>query len=445
MADFEIEVPITVKGGREGERVGKQIGDKIAGSIEKAFRAIGITRKGGGGGDGGGGVEAMAGISKSLKGAALKLGAIAAATAVLIGIMKKSSPYLQGILSIFGRAFTIFFRPFGDFLATLLRPLAIWLMKMAVAFLKWTRTGAGGTSVAGATGAAGGALAGAAIGSVVPGIGTAIGAAAGAAIGLIVGLLTQVNWEAVGTAIKDFAEGVLSAFKNFVEDPVGFLIGVGIELKDALGRFRDIINDAWTRFVDWLGNALPMFSEWLGLKLGEGLRFIAQKIIEFGPWLWERLTTTFYTVLEILKGIGQWLWDTMTNFMRDPIGTLKGIGQWLWDTITGALSNIWSKLSGIGSWIFNTITSSISSFLGGFTRGIRGYATGTPFVPETGLYQLHRGEQVVPRNQASGRTVIFRPTFNVSSNGVTQDIDMDAIARRFGRMTEMEMKKRGIL
>ncbi len=108
---FEVEVPISVKGvgGIEAGNAGKKIADS------------------------------MAAVTKGLKGVVTKFGVLGAAIAAAVGLLAKSSPYLKGILDIFGRAFMIFFRPFGDFLATLLRPLAILLMKMAVAFLKWTR------------------------------------------------------------------------------------------------------------------------------------------------------------------------------------------------------------------------------------------------------------------------------------------------------------------
>lgn len=443
---FEIKVPITIKGGKEGEKAGKQIGEKIAEQIKKSFRSIGLFKGTGGGGGAGGEASAIAGLSKSMKGTTAKLGVIAAIAAVTLGVLRASSPYLKGVLSIFGRAFMIFFRPFGDFLATLLRPLAIWLMKMAIAFLKWTRGTPGGKAgVAAGTGAGTGALIGGAVGSIVPGIGTAIGAGVGAGIGAIVGLLTQVDWGAVGSAIALFIKGLKETLVYFVKDPVGFLIDVGGELKVAMGIFRDRISDAWTTFITWLGNALPNFAGWLGEKMGQGLRMIVDFILAFGPWLWNGLTSTFFKVLEILAGIGKWIWDTITSFMRDPLGTLSGIGSWIWDTITGALDNIWDWMSGIGSWLWNTITGAISNFLGGFGRGYRGYATGTPFVPETGLYQLHRGEQVIPRGQASSnKSIIFRPTFQITGN-ISQDIDMDAIVRRTSRMTEMELKKRGML
>jgi len=125
---FEIKVPITLKGGREGEKVGKQIGSKIAEQIQKAFRSIGVGKISPGGD---GTISGVGGVTKGLKGVATKLGVIAALGAVAIGLLRKSSPYLKGVLDIFGRAFTIFFRPFGDFLAALLRPLAILLMKLA--------------------------------------------------------------------------------------------------------------------------------------------------------------------------------------------------------------------------------------------------------------------------------------------------------------------------
>ena len=132
MADgFEIQVPITIKGGNEGEKVGIQIGEKIASQLKKSFKIAGIS--------GGTKGTTSPGISKGLSGIVTKLGAVSLAVGAAVGLLAKASPYLKGILSIFGRAFMIFFRPFGDFLATLLRPLAILLLKLAVAWMKLTR------------------------------------------------------------------------------------------------------------------------------------------------------------------------------------------------------------------------------------------------------------------------------------------------------------------
>ncbi len=70
--------------------------------------------------------------------------------------------------------------------------------------------------------------------------------------------------------------------------------------------------------------------------------------------------------------------------------------------------------------------------------------TGIAKVPRDGLYNLHKGEEVVPRTKAGQKSIIFKPTFNITGN-IAQDIDMDAIVRRAGRQTEMDLKQRGII
>ena len=40
---FKVEVPITIKGGREGDKVGKQIGDKIANALNKSLKSVGLV------------------------------------------------------------------------------------------------------------------------------------------------------------------------------------------------------------------------------------------------------------------------------------------------------------------------------------------------------------------------------------------------------------------
>jgi len=72
-----------------------------------------------------------------------KLALISGGVLALVGIMKKmnrklleSSPYLKGVFSMFKRASIHFFRPFGDFLATLLKPLAILLLRASARWLQ---------------------------------------------------------------------------------------------------------------------------------------------------------------------------------------------------------------------------------------------------------------------------------------------------------------------
>ena len=154
MADFKVEVPITLKGGNEGAKVGTQIGEKIANQLNKSLRAIGIGKTTGASPVG------MSGVTKGLGSVATKLAVLGVAITAAVKFLSKASPYLKGILDIFGRAFLIFFRPFGDFLATLLRPLALLMMKAAVAFLKFSRTPGGKAATVAFTLAGGLAIAG---------------------------------------------------------------------------------------------------------------------------------------------------------------------------------------------------------------------------------------------------------------------------------------------
>ena len=79
--------------------------------------------------------------------------------------------------------------------------------------------------------------------------------------------------------------------------------------------------------------------------------------------------------------------------------------QSIYDTIYTKLTAVWNFVKGIWDNIvkaFNDIMSKIP-FIGGSSSGALGaYATGTSYVPETGLYVLHQGEAVIPAAQNSG-------------------------------------------
>lgn len=360
MEGFEIKVPITLKGGREGEKVGKQIGEKIAAQLNKTFKAVKI----GGAPGTGAGPAGFLGVTKGLKGVATKLGIVGAAIAATVGILAKSSPYLKGILNIFGRAFMIFFRPFGDFLATLLRPMAILLMKMAVKFMRWMRPLAG----AAAEGA-----------EKAPQLPAEFLGAGG-----------------IGTTIT----GIINSL---------------LKLGGSLGQIvYNIGKAAWD----------------LGGKIGQ---WIYDKVIKpAGDWIYEKLKGLWNWV----KDFPGWLWEKITSIWT----WVLDFGSWLWEQVT----SIWSWTYNFGAWLWEKITSIFTKDRPGLFRLIfpKGQ-TGIPNVPREGLYHLHQGEQVVPRTKA-GSSVILKPTFQFTGN-VSKEIDVDAIARRASRITEMELKQRGII
>ena len=404
---FEVKVPITIKGGKEGEKVGKQIGEKIASQLQKAFRAVNIGGKTGGGTGIGGSVGLM-GVSKGLRGVATKLGIVGAAIGAAVGLLAKSSPYLKGILSIFSRAFMIFFRPFGDFLATLLRPLAVLLMKMAVAFLKWTRPISGQVreNVAAA-----------------PQIGSTGNLAADIPIRI-------ANWAIkIGVALGTVAMEIAKAAFD-----LGTKIGQWLfdEVIEPAGHFLSaklLTVWKWTKdFAGWLWDQITSIWSWpfdLSLWIWNKIMSIWNYTMDFGGWIWEQIMT---------------IWNYTQDF-----------GSWLWSRITNAFSNVGGWLSGIGAYLYETITKSISQAFSGFKFGWSWFwqkgegQVGIPNVPSDGMYKLHKGEEVVPRTRVGqNKSIVLNPTFQFSGN-VSRDIDIDLIARRASRVTEMELKRRGIL
>lgn len=405
---MEIKVPITVKGGREGDKVGKQIGDKIANALNKSLKSAGFGGSKSSASASGGGSQASGflGLSKGMGAVVAKLSVIGLIAGAALGLMKKSSGYLRGVLSVFGRAFLIFFRPFGDFLASLLRPLAIMLMKMAVAFLKFTRTGIGKKAVGTALGAGGGALAGAAIGA----LGGPIGAAAGALIGAGLALLAQIDWKAVYDKMLQF----------------------GGWLWDNIKKIWDWKND----FNVWLWDKIKSVWSWhwdFGSWLWGKLMTVWNYVMDFGSWLWGVLVSVWNYTMDF----GSWLWGKIKlvwNYVAD-------FGGWLW----GKVKSIWSWRWDFGGWLWKKVKS-IWSWGSSSNDDSRGYATGTNFVGETGMYKLHRGESVIPRvqnnNSSNASSIILKPT--IQMNGNSSNVDPDELARRFSNITMMELKSRGI-
>ncbi len=389
---FEIKVPITLKGGREGEKVGKQIGEKIAAQIKKSFSAIKI----GGKQTGGMGVAEMSGMTKGLKGLAGKMGIVGAAVAAIVTLLAKASPYLKGILSIFGRAFMIFFRPFGDFLATLLRPMAILLMKMAVAFMKWLRPFQGSTREAMEN---------------APQFREVDNALANFAIGI-------ANWALqIGAAIGDLI----------------FNIGKGaFDLGVKIGDW--FYNEVIVPVADFIRGKLSLLFP--GLKKEEGEPIITATEALVGGAKGQVVSTTggigqsipAGNILDIINAPGFAPVDVLKNLPKRKSSDLVYRGE----------SAIASLLPG-GQGLIGTI----GSLLGSLFKG--GGQTGIASVQSDGLYQLHKGEEVVPRTRRTGnKSVILNPTFNFSGS-MSAEVDIDALMRRASRVTETELKKRGVI
>jgi len=345
--EFKIEVPITLKGGNEGNRVGIQIGDKIAAQLNKSLKAIGIGQQGKEIG-----LPGSMGISRGLKAIGVAIAAVGAGITLMVGLLAKASPYLKGILDIFGRSFMMFFRPFGDFLGTLLRPMALLMMKMAVAFMKFARTPEG-KAVVGTVIVVGGLIAAAAIGTLASqALAIAgIGAAAGTATPLVTTFLNQLR---IVAGLGLITVGIALAYNVLKSDKFG-----GEELLKTLGA----------------GIAMGVGASLLGASAATGL------------------TIGIITVTAILG------WKYLTNKANQ----------------SKAQRNF-AESQGIN------IEEVIQAGAGGYQGTIY------PGMP-------------TPNNR--NESVMISPVINFNGN-ISSAMDIDSVISESNRMTEMQLKQRGI-
>ena len=126
---MKVDLELVVKNLKQ---VQKQVGD----SMKNVPGGISQGILGGAGGGAGGGFGQFLGKATLAIGAIMVIGK---GVGKIVGKLADASPYFKGILSVLNRSMMIFFRPFGDFLAALLKPLALVLMKAAVGWLKLTK------------------------------------------------------------------------------------------------------------------------------------------------------------------------------------------------------------------------------------------------------------------------------------------------------------------
>lgn len=429
------------------------------------------------------------GLSKTMQGVVGTLGAM---LGVLYGIKKaadkmlnqmiRSSPYLQGMLSVLDRAKMYFWRPFGDMLGTLIKPLAIKLLKLSAKWMEFSRTPAGKVTTKALGGAMAGGTVGAGVGAVVGGLaGGPLGAVAGGAVGGILGSMIG----ATIALLKDALKGVKNIgiiIKAWLDYFVEKIFGINMDevrakvatfLYETLPNFftktlPEFFNNLWTKIKE-TGTKIKselkdkLTGIWEGIKeLGKYLwQGLTNKLSEawetlksFGQWLWDKVTNPFVQASIKLLNFGKWVWDTITKPLKTIKDNLSSLGTYLWNKITDALSSIWEKLKNIGTYMYRKVTNSIKEAFSGFKFGWSWWwkkedskQIGANYIPKEGLYYLHRGEKVLNPSQAqretTNKTINFKPTFNVTTNGT--GINIDSQIRSAARMLEFELRRRSIL
>ena len=157
---------------------------------------------------------------------------------------------------------------------------------------------------------------------------------------------------------------------------------------------------------------------------------------------------------DILAKLTEWAVNMVNGFVQCFVDVAAGIVaplQSIYDTIYTALTNVWNFVKGIWDNIvkaFNDIMSKIP-FIGASSSSVSGsYATGTNYVPETGLYLLHQGEAVIPAAQNNGSVGTGGSTIiqNYSGDIVLPNVtNYDEFRASMARDIRMGQSYRGVL
>ena len=432
--------------------------DKVVNDIKKQFKNIPMglisSISGGGGGATSSASNIASGVGKlatTMVGAVTILGAIALSVKAIVSRMREASPYLRGMFEVMNRASTYFFKPFGDFLASMLRPLAFWLLRASLKFMQWAKmTPEGQVAVAGATGAGVGATVGAAIGGALGMVGGPGGAMAGAGVGGVVG--GAIGGGAGNVENADKGINNLGTIASAWTDELMKVFGIDMNqvrsnvasfLQEKFPALFELLNG---NFGEAVNKANEAWSGW-GMVINEKVNEFSEKMKGFGAWLWGKITGSFNTAWEKLKEFGKWLWDGLTEAFIASWDALKGFGKWLMDSIETAIGNIGSAFGNFWEWIVGLIKDAIRSLLPGAMGS--GNQVGLNYVPETGLYQLHRGETVTTagrsNNNTSNKSIILSPNISLAGANIRSEVDIDSLMRRASRSIELDLRSRGVL
>jgi len=273
------------------------------------------------------------------------------------------------------------------------------------------------------------------------------------------------------TALAEFATGFIAAFVSFFTDSLSLLSDWVTEFIDTtIQFFTDIITaltdwiteftqtvsdffaDILTQLADWIigftesitdffTDILTQFTTWVSNMLQGFLNFFAAVLTALADWITGFTESIVAFFADILAKLAEWAAGLVAGFVQCFTDIAAGIVaplQTIYDTIYNKLTAVWNFVKGIWDNIvkaFNDIMSKIPLIGAGSSSSIPGYATGTDYVPETGIYLLHEGEAVIPAAQnngsvgTGGSTTINNFDSIVLPNVTNYDEFRDALAR----------------
>lgn len=173
------------------------------------------------------------------------------------------------------------------------------------------------------------------------------------------------------------------------------------------------------------------------------LKQATQFILE-NKWALDLLILVLFPLLGVIRLLTQ-SWDNISKTLQKVWGVLVNVGNY----IKNVLINVWNSLTnGLKMvangfiWFINTLIDGINVLMNAISLGywndigkIPYLQRGTNYVPYSGLYHLHKGEEVIPAHKTS------------SSNGIVINIDLrnavvdnvDNLSRRIAENVLMQI------
>jgi len=368
---------------------------------------------------------------------------ISSSVAKILTTLAKASPAMKQQLIIFGRGIQLILRPIGDIMAKFLRPMSIWVMKVAMVWYNKFGTGKPNAmedpvdlvntlqkqlDIANATGADPQQISMiendlAEAQSKVTASDKSDGGGFFKNLGGDMWESLQVSWAAIVEIAKNFWD-ILVELKPLWE-VIGGIIGlvilgalkmlevvlwaVALVLKGVLTVIQlyivwhKILTNTLMRFVIWVKNSFITVWEALWQKVNDFADWISNTFIS----VWNRLESAFGSIVDKVTG---WI-----SKIKNAAGDVK-------DKLVGDVKNFFKKDE---------------------DKDDSGSATGGS-ITETGRYNLHAGERVVTAADVSrmgkgGGTT--NNTFNISAT-ISSDIDIMYLAEKLAALQETELRRR---
>ena len=382
------------------------------GSISALAKAMG----GGGGKSPGTQGGALSGLLKMGGKGMMKLGVIGVAIGSILGVVKTlagSSPMLKQMMKLMNFGIMMIFRPIGDFIGFLLRPIIVLLLRNFI--IPWYKDAM----------------------PVMKAVGAFVGGTIAGGLAEFFANPTQVIADGL-TGLSDWATDNLNSMLDGTFD--------WAELADKIweGLKIVILNLPTTKIiqaaVDVIGNM-----DWsrLGAKWGE----IGEKIRKaIGDWFQDGLKNVVAKWHMFWTWIGDWVWKGIDGISASWNNMWQWIKDWIWNGIQ-SISSSWNDVWGwLKDWIWNGLNTA------GHTLGsIFGYADGGQinepilgFGKSGQMYSFgERGsETVIPHGESGGGSGI---TLNISVGNISSEGDMRNFETRVMEILENANSRRGRL